>query len=122
MSDEKLPATIEELSEQLDRKRQLAALQAREDDIKHTDQLNELLETMLDALTQDKEAFKKAIAKCVEKGEMKQIKELMIALGIAIDKREVLLSYDEQRQPKKSRLKLQVMWKDGTNGIQIVEG
>jgi transcription elongation factor GreA-like protein len=114
-----VPAEIESLTAQLSQERQLAALQARMDDLKHTEKLSDLLETMLDALTEDKEAFRKAVLKSVEKGEMKQIKELLIALGIAIDKREVLLGYDEQRQQKKSKLKLQVLWKEGGGGVQI---
>jgi len=114
---------IEKREAQLAVERQAQMLQARLDDIKYTSELSDLIAIMLEALTDDPKTFKKAIKTVIEKGKMKDLRDLMVALGVAIDKREVLLSYDEYRQAKKSKLKLQVRWMGGApGGVQIEEG
>lgn len=113
---------VEKVENQLAMARQKSALEARLKDIKYTSELSDLIEVMLESLTEDPKVFKKTIKTVIEKGKMKELKELMVALGIAIDKREALLSYDEHRQQKKGKLKLQVRWMGGApGGVQIEE-
>ncbi len=113
---------IEKAESQLAVERQKMALEARLNDIKYTSELSDLVETMLESLTEDPKIFKKSIKTVIEKGKMKELKDLMVALGIAIDKREALLGYDENRQQKKGKTRLQVRWMGGApGGVQIEE-
>lgn len=113
---------IEKVENQLTMERQKMALEARLKDIKYTSELGDLIEIFLETLTEDPKTFKKVIKKIIEKGQMKELKDLMVALGIAIDKREALLGYDEHRQQKKGKMRLQVRWMGSApGGVQIEE-
>lgn len=109
---------LSELTRKLEEMREEAALKARYNDIDYVEKLDQFIATVLDTLTDNKKTLEKSIIKMLEKGEVKKLKELMVALGISIDKRETFLGYDESRRGKDRRkLRLQVVWK-GTDGSQ----
>lgn len=113
--------SLSEISEQLSEMRERAALAARRKDIEHVDRLDRMmaniLDSILDKFENDPKSLSDSIGKIVEKGLMHQLKNLMITLAIAAEKRELLLGFDETRKSKDRRLKLQVVFK-GKDGEQ----
>jgi hypothetical protein len=103
------------LADALEERRQEVALAEREKDIEYIEKVDVLLDGILDAfvdvLKEDNEAFKKSVRKVLESGKLMHLKELMIALGVAMDKREMLLGFDNSRGGNKKRMKLEVVWK-----------
>lgn len=109
---------LSELAKRLEDMREEAALKARHKDIDYVEKLDDFISTVLDTLIGNRKTLEKSIVKMLEKGEIKKLKELMVALGISVDKRENLLGYDETRRgADKRKLRLRVVWK-GTDGSQ----
>lgn len=111
------------MAEELDELRKEAAVLARKKDIDYVEKIDDFIKTILDTVSEDKEQMKESIRKMIKDGNMKALKEMMVALGISVDKREALLSYDEHRRKKDAKkLKLQVLFRhsDGSQaGVSI---
>lgn len=80
------------------------AIEARYKDLEYLKMLEDIIESAYQALkevqAETPEKFKEMARKSLSKGDFKQFRELMTALGIAYDKREQLLSFDETRKQK----------------------
>lgn len=80
------------------------AIEARYKDLEYLKMLEDIVEGAYQALkevqAETPEKFKEMVTKALNKGDFKQFKELMTALGIVFDKREQLLSFDETRKQK----------------------
>jgi hypothetical protein len=80
------------------------AIEARYKDLEYLKMLEDIIEGAYQALkevqAETPEKFKEMVAKSLNKGDFKQFRELMMALGIAYDKREQLLSFDDTRKQR----------------------
>lgn len=80
------------------------AIEARYKDLEYLKMLEDIIESAYQALkevqAETPEKFKEMVTKALNKGDFKQFRELMTALGIVFDKREQLLSFDETRKQK----------------------
>lgn len=80
------------------------AIEARYKDLEYLKMLEDIIESAYQALkevqAETPEKFKEMVRKSLSKGDFKQFRELMTALGIAYDKREQLLSFDETRKQR----------------------
>lgn len=80
------------------------AIEARYKDLEYLKMLEDIVEGAYQALkevqAETPEKFKEMVTKALNKGDFKQFRELMTALGIVFDKREQLLSFDETRKQK----------------------
>lgn len=98
---------LQELSELLQKRRDRIAITSREKDLEYVDKIDKKIEDILLNIS-------------AEKLQKAGVKDIAIAFGIMLDKREMLLGFDESRQKKKKGIKLQVMWKgDGGGGVQV---
>ncbi len=117
--------SISDINKELESLREKAALVARKKDIDYVLQLDEFIETVLSTLAKDKVALSESISKMISGGNIKLLKELMVAIGITIDKREKLLGFDDQRRRQDGKkLKFEVLWKGGDGsqaGVKIEE-
>lgn len=81
-----------------------AAIEARYRDMRYIEQLDEFIDAVLDAMAklreENPEFYKNMVEKAFKNGNMKQVKDLLVALGVAYDKREQLLSFDNTREKK----------------------
>ncbi len=118
--------SLVEVSRQLQEMREKAALEARYNDIEYVNKIDDFISTILDSISENQEGLAKTVVKMLEQGDTKRLKDLMVALGISIDKREALLGYDEDRRGgNKRKMRLRVAWKgtDGSEGgVSIEEG
>jgi len=110
--------TLTDLKNQLEERRNEANLLARLNDVEYVEKLDLFVSTVLDALTEDPEVTKEAIKTMVKSGNAAKLQNLMTTLGIAMDKRETLMGFDETRvgDRSKKKLKLQLAWKGSANG------
>lgn len=80
------------------------AIEARYRDMRYIEQLDEFIDAVLDAMAKLKEEnpefYKNMVENAFKNGNMKQVKDLLVALGVAYDKREQLLSFDNTREKK----------------------
>lgn len=80
------------------------AIEARYRDMRYIEQLDEFIDAVLDAMVklreENPEFYKNMVEKAFKNGNMKQVKDLLVALGVAYDKREQLLSFDNTREKK----------------------
>lgn len=80
------------------------AIEARYRDMRYIEQLDEFIDAVLDAMAklreENPEFYKDMVEKAFKNGNMKQVKDLLVALGVAYDKREQLLSFDNTREKK----------------------
>lgn len=115
-------ATMELSRQELEKEREVQALEARLKDIGYIRKLDEVSETILDVLLEDNRLvnyLKKALAD----GNARAIQHIMVALGVTLDKREKLLGYDETRaaQTKKTHFKVLFKGADGSQAGVSVE-
>ena len=114
-----LDALTKSLNEKmLTEKREEMMLTSRLKDIEYVNKMDELISIILDVLTEDgvKDKLRAGITKALEKGDMKQLKELMVAFAIPVDKREQLLGFDSTRTgDNKKKAKISFMF-SGSNG------
>lgn len=80
------------------------AIESRYKDLEYLKMLEDIIEGAYQALkevqAETPEKFKEMVVKSLSKGDFKQFRELMTALGVAYDKREQLLSFDGTRKQK----------------------
>lgn len=117
---------LSELMKQLIELRREAMIIAKQKDIEYIDKLDNVIRTILEVLVDGQEDIADSIKRIIQEGNAKAFKELMIALGIVIDKRESLLGFDETRSRKeeKKKLRLRVLFNgpDGTRaGVSYEE-
>lgn len=119
--DESLSKRLENVAktaQSLEAIREDIAVDAKFQDLKYVKMLDNFIYAITDALTQsvkDPRALQTAVKKIVSGGDFKKLKDLLIALNIAVGDRNDLLGFDETRQAKgKKKLKLQVLWKGNT--------
>jgi len=118
--------SIAEITEELERLRERAALVARKRDIDYVMQLDEVVETILSTLVDNKANLANFVTKILQSGNARHLKELMVALGVTIDKREALLGFDQERSKggQKKKMRFEVLWKGGDGsqaGVKIEE-
>ncbi len=110
------------ITQRLDDIRKEVAVEARRKDIDYIRKMDVVMDTILTTLEDNKDKLSAAILEMLEKGNMKGLKELMVAFAVTVDKREGMLGFDETRQARKRRMNLRVMFKgpDGTQaGVSI---
>ena len=117
---------LSELMKQLMEMRREVMILARQRDIEYIDKFDNVIKIILETLVESKESLAGSIRQIIESGNAKALKELMIALGITLDKREMLLGFDETRgrREDKKKLKLRVLFSgpDGTRaGVSYEE-
>jgi hypothetical protein len=115
--------TIDAQKRELATKREIQALEARMKDLTYVYQLDQVTSTFLDKLTED-DKLEMFLNRILEKGTGKDLQHVMIALGVTLDKREKMLSYDSERadsQKRKTRLKVMFQGSDGTQAGVSVE-
>lgn len=116
--------SIAELKQRIEAMREEAATTARAKDIDYVCKMDNLIKAVLDAVSESEEDIKRTVQDMIKEGNMKAVKDLFVALGITIDKREMLLGFDETRkkQDGRQRLKFEVLWKSGDGsqaGVRI---
>ena len=112
-----------ELSKQeLEKRREVQALEARMKDLGYIRKLDEVSETILDILLEDGR-LTNYLKKILDSGNVRAIQHIMVALGVTLDKREKLLGYDETRlkQTKKTQFKVLFKGADGSQAGVSVE-
>ncbi len=119
--------SLAELNKNLEHLRAKAAVMSRQKDMDYVQKLETLIEqilnTVTDAVGDDPELLSESIKKLIVEGNMQEIKHLMVAMSIASDKREQLLGFDHTRQNDKKK-KIQVMFKSSSGdqaGVSIEE-
>jgi len=116
-------ATLAELSKKLTDARERLSVESRLRDVEYVKRLDAFIAVVLDALAeiQNRPALlKKVVREVIKNGQFTKLKDLMTTVGIAADKRNDLLAYDEARHPaSKKKLKLSIVWKkDPETGIE----
>jgi hypothetical protein len=125
--------SLAQMAIDLAKRREEMSLRARKQDIEYVEKLDTLVKTVLDALISEDsvKAFAAQIPKLIADGQLQKLTSIMTSLGIAIDKREMFLSFDQTRAgaggKNKSKLKLNLLWKGGDGepmGVQaeVTEG
>lgn len=108
---------LNELNKQLDLLRRGVAVDSRRKDLLYIRKLDVVIDTVLSGIIDNQKELLSAINKMLKKGDMRGMKDLMVAFGVAVDKRESLLGFDETRHMKKRRMNLKVVFK-GADGSQ----
>ncbi len=109
--------SLTDIMQKIEQLRKEVVLEARRSDIGYVRKIDIILETVLETLTENKDMLSKAVVESLRKASMKDLRELMVAMGVAIDKREMLLGFDETRRMRKRKMNLRVIFK-GPNGTQ----
>ena len=115
---------LTELVDDLEALRRRVAVEAKHKDIEYVRKTDRVINTILTTLTEHEEDFKNSILRMLKEGKMRDFKELMVAFGVTVDKREALLGFDETRSMKKRKFRLKVAFKgaDGSQAGIMVEG
>ena len=113
---------IELSKQELEKQREVQALEARMKDLGYIRKLDEVSETILDILLEDGR-LTNYLKKILDSGNVRAIQHIMVALGVTLDKREKLLGYDETRlkQTKKTQFKVLFKGADGSQAGVSVE-
>lgn len=114
--------TLSDISVQLAQARKAAIYEARIKDLKHLQNMDTFIDTVLETLVEEKKSLKLSIKHMLKKKDMNGLHKLMIAMKMTQEAREQLLGFDETRVQNKQRMKLQVIWKDaqgGTGGVSL---
>ena len=111
---------LADLTIQLEEMRKVSAYQARLNDIKHVENMDKFMNTVLEELVCEENLpkFKKAIGKLLDKGDMHGLNKLMMAIKMTQEARETLLGFDDTRGQNKRKMKLQAVFK-GPDGSQV---
>ena len=108
---------IIDLSKQeLEKRREVQALEARLKDLRYIQKLDEVSETILNVLLED-DRLTNYLVKALDSGNVRAIQHIMVALGVTLDKREKLLGYDETRAAQTKKTQFKVLFK-GADGSQ----
>ena len=102
--------TIDQSKQELEKRREVLALEARLKDLRYIQKLDEVSETILDVLLED-DRLTNYLKKALDSGNVRAIQHILVSLGVTLDKREKLLGYDETRaaQTKKTQFKLSLI-------------
>jgi hypothetical protein len=115
--------SLAQMTDKLKERRDEFAVEAKLNDIGYIEAMDKLIVCVLDGLTEavkDEKVLSESVKKIISAGKFRELKELMSAFGIIMEKRELLLGFDQTRAVSaadKKRMKLQVVWK-GSNGEQ----
>ena len=109
-------AMMELQKQELEKRREVQALEARLKDIGYIRRLDEVSETILDVLLED-DRLVNYLKKILDSGNVRAIQHVMVALGVTLDKREKLLGYDATRAAQMKKTQFKVLFK-GTDGSQ----
>ncbi len=108
---------IIDLSKQeLEKRREVQALEARMKDLRYIQKLDEVSETILNVLLED-DRLTNYLVKALDSGNVRAIQHILVSLGVTLDKREKLLGYDETRAAQTKKTQFKVLFK-GADGSQ----
>lgn len=115
-------ATIDQSKQELEKRREVQALEARMKDLRYIQKLDEVSETILNVLLED-DRLANYLVKALDSGNVRAIQHILVSLGVTLDKREKLLGYDETRlkQTKKTQFKVLFKGADGSQAGVSVE-
>jgi hypothetical protein len=102
--------------------RERANVQGRIKNLKLIEKIDSFLENMMDMLTTEQmnERMETAMFKALEKGDIKQVKELMVAIGIALDKKNAMLESSGFTDGNKRHVKIAVNFaNDGSTQVGV---
>lgn len=121
--------SVNSLMTGLQEQQEVAALAARHNDLRYIRKMDEIIDKVLtafeDVIVEDPENLKEAMRKVLKKGDMIGFKNLMVALGVAYEKREQLLSFDSTRAQKQGNFTYEAVWvnKEGEKvGVKVKSG
>jgi|BioPla2DNA2_1021312.scaffolds.fasta_scaffold128426_2 hypothetical protein len=109
-------ATIDQSKQELEKRREVLALEARLKDLRYIQKLDEVSETILDVLLED-DRLTNYLKKALDSGNVRAIQHILVSLGVTLDKREKLLGYDETRAAQTKKTQFKVLFK-GADGSQ----
>jgi translation initiation factor RLI1 len=116
---EQVIAELEEQKDVLALHREKKALEARMKDLVYIDRIDQITAKFVDKLLEE-DKLEKFLDRMLEEGKGKDLQAIMISLGITLDKREKLLSFDEERLKRNDggkRTQFRVVFK-GSDGSQ----
>jgi len=107
--------TLADLSNKLTSTREMLSVESRLQDVEYVKQLDAFISVVLEALAEVEKRptlLKRVVRDIIKNGQFTKLRDLMTTVGIAADKRNAFLSYDEARSPlSKKKLKLNIVWK-----------
>ena len=107
---------VELQKQELEKRREVLALEARLKDLRYIQKLDEVSETILDVLLED-DRLTNYLKKALDSGNVRAIQHILVSLGVTLDKREKLLGYDETRAAQTKKTQFKVLFK-GADGSQ----
>jgi hypothetical protein len=102
--------------------RERANIDGRIKNLNHMKKLDEFLTGILDMLTKPEsiELMEQAMARALNKGDLKQVKELMVAIGIALDKKNAMISESGFTDGRRKNVKIAVNFaNDGNTQVGV---
>jgi hypothetical protein len=102
--------------------RERANVQGRITNLQLIEKIDSFLTNMMDMLTTDEmnQRMEQAMFKALEKGDVKQVKELMVAIGIALDKKNAMIEGSGFTDGKKKNVKIAVNFaNDGSTQVGV---
>jgi len=107
---------VELQKQELEKRREVQALEARLKDLRYIQKLDEVSETILNVLLED-DRLTNYLVKALDSGNVRAIQHILVSLGVTLDKREKLLGYDETRAAQTKKTQFKVLFK-GADGSQ----
>lgn len=115
---------LKSLTAELVAMRERANVEGRIKNLELIKKIDTFLTNMMDLLTKDKmtDQMEKAMMKALEKGDIKQVKELMVAIGIALDKKNNMIEGSGFTDGNKRGVKIAVNFQNNGSaqvGVQV---